>query len=45
MEVQQTVLDLQALWDEERQLNEELMRNREKMLHGVWQRLLNGETE
>jgi len=43
--VQQTVLDLQALWDEERQLNEELMRNREKMLHGVWPRLLNGETK
>ena len=41
--VQEAVLDLQALWDEKRNLTEELMRNEEKMLLGVWQRLLNGE--
>jgi len=43
IEVQEAVLRLQSLLDEERRLTAALLRNREELLHGVYQRLLNGE--
>lgn len=45
IQVQEAVLRLQSLWDEERKLTDALIRNREKMLNGVFQRMLNGENK
>lgn len=42
IETQRAVLHLQSLWEEEKQITEALIQNREKMLNGTYQRILNG---
>lgn len=45
IETQQAILHLQSLRNEEHRLVRELETNRDKMLHGVYQELLNGASE
>ena len=40
LDIQQKIVHLNALWEQEKQLTQKLLHNRERMLQGMYQNLL-----